>query len=224
MTDYDAEALRRVAAILRYFSAPYLASADWLPYFPTAQDGVYCSYFPNNATALFLFIERYGRNVSGVQLVLPGSQFGGFQFYDAYHGQIIVPKSKDGEVSISFDIEANGYGAVFATTHLTPSLKSFLTNMSDMTQRPLESYSTAWAPLPQTFTARPATPLASSTPEGMVRIQGGDYRFINEGVMIEGSDLPGIDVQVCLPSSSVVNVADLCTSILVSHIPAVITT
>lgn len=48
----------------------------------------------------------------------------------------------------------------------------------------------------QNFTVRPPTPLASTTPAGMARIEGGAYRFQTQGVMIEGDDMPGIDVQV----------------------------
>lgn len=48
----------------------------------------------------------------------------------------------------------------------------------------------------QNFTMRPPTPLASTTPAGMVRIEGGAYRFQTQGVMIEGDNMPGIDVQV----------------------------
>ena len=196
LTEYDAEAVRRVSSILHFFS-PYLSAPQWMPFYPTIQPSVYCSLFPLNATsALFLFVERNDINVTGPQLQLPGA-WASLQFYDAYHGTTLVPqKNPDGSITLSFWIENNGYGAVFATPSLTPDLKSFLLNMSELTAAPLAAYSSSWEPLQQNFTMWPRTPLASSAPAGMVRVPGGPYNFINSGVMIEGSDLPGIDVQV----------------------------
>lgn len=58
--------------------------------------------------------------------------------------------------------------------------------MNSLTNIPLSSYSNVWTPLQQEFFPRNATPLATSTPAGMVYIPGNEtYLFEVAGIEIE---------------------------------------
>ncbi len=67
--------------------------------------------------------------------------------------------------------------------------------MKRITAKPLADYPDEWKPLPQQLMPIAATERAASTPEGMVRIPGGDYVFRVHGIEIEGGDDAGVDVQ-----------------------------
>lgn len=123
-----------------------VASPDWLPFYPTEPAGVYCSLFPADASALFLCVERYNRNITGT-ITLSAADYGALQFFDAYHGSAISPNKVNGSLQIDFEIEANGYGAIFATKQLTAPLKAFLIEMANLTQLPLSAFSSEWTPL-----------------------------------------------------------------------------
>ena len=60
---------------------------------------------------------------------------------------------------------------------------------------PLARLSMEWKFLPQQMADIPATQTASSAPDGMVRIPGGEYLFKVSGIEIEGDDWIGLDVQ-----------------------------
>ena len=123
--------------------------------------------------------------------------------YDCYHGiELKVTTNNDAtELSVSFAIEADGYGAILATMNDTATdaeLQQFLSTMTKMTQLPISAYSADWHYLQQHMQAIPATPLYSAAPTpNMVRIPLGVFYFVVGGVEIEGDD-DCVDVQ--LPS------------------------
>ena len=59
----------------------------------------------------------------------------------------------------------------------------------------LAELSAQWKCLPQKIVDIPRTAPATATPEGMVLVRGGKYRFQVSGVEIEGGDGPGVDFQ-----------------------------
>jgi gamma-glutamyl hercynylcysteine S-oxide synthase len=59
----------------------------------------------------------------------------------------------------------------------------------------LSSYSHEWHALPQQMVEIASTTPAESAPEGMIRIEGGDYVFRVQGTEIEGANDVGVDVQ-----------------------------
>lgn len=100
LTDFDAESLRRSAAILRFFSEPFFHSPDWLPYFPTLHHTIVASYWPsvNSSDVLWVFVNYGGVDFSGPVLnvtseFLPDTNVSFYQFFDVYHGEPITPLS-----------------------------------------------------------------------------------------------------------------------------------
>ena len=79
---------------------------------------------------------------------------------------------------LSFDIEANGYGAILATPgEPSDAMKSLMQRMATMTQKPLASFSHEPAILPQTIVEIAPTEPAAEAPAGMVQIPGGAFDF-----------------------------------------------
>ena len=141
LTARDAEAVRRVGALARFFGGSgYLTSRDWMPHAPTRAPGaVYASRFPHpdprraqSGEAFYTMVNRVARNVSGALLALNVSA--GARVFDCYAGIELTPvpterplphptatstmrSSGDGapgprEVVISSAIEAIGYGGI----------------------------------------------------------------------------------------------------------------
>ena len=111
-----------------------------------------------------------------------------------YHGEEIQPSADaNGGVSLSFNIEGGGYGAVLATGHdPSANLTAFLATMKEMSAKPLAAYDGTWRFLPQTMDM-PKTPVesrAAAPPTGMVEVPGGVYSFVSSGVEIEGGNGP----------------------------------
>lgn len=209
----DAEAIRRVATILRYFGPlGFTTSQGWQPHWPVPQgpNGSYASMWPaDSGETLWTFVNRGGRNLTGVQLQLPANarwRGAGMHYYDAYHGVELTPGAATAEdgapvVTLSFEMEASGFGAVLATPNVTTpgapdALGQFLGTMARLTKRKLASYSWTWQYLLQQMVSPPAAVVNStSAPLGMKAIKGGVFRFENTGVEIEGDDAHGVDVQ-----------------------------
>ena len=96
----DAEAVRRVATMLRYWGARgFLHSADWEPHASGPQAfGVYASRWPlGSAGTLWTVVNRAGANLSGAQLVVgKGACSGADQsrfLYDCYRGEELSASS-----------------------------------------------------------------------------------------------------------------------------------
>ena len=193
VTPRDGEATRRVATIERAV-APFLASQEWEPFYPMRRYGVYASRWPLEDQTVWTIVNRNEYDVDGMQMTVPHRE--GMRYFDLYHGVELKPVKEGKDDVLQFATEAHGYGAVLATAgEPDAQFKGLMAKMAQMTARPLSDYSHEWTALPQKLVEIAATQPARSTPEGMVRIEGGDYDFRVEGIEIEGTDDNGVDVQ-----------------------------
>ena len=110
--DRDAEALRRIAKIERKFASA-LVSPDWEPHTPVLQPAVYASKFPAGDRTLWTFINRNEYDVSGRQIQINDGP--NIRYYDLWNGVELKPERNEEKVTLSFPIEAHGYGAILAT-------------------------------------------------------------------------------------------------------------
>jgi formylglycine-generating enzyme required for sulfatase activity len=193
VTPRDGEATRRVGTIERAV-APFLSSSAWEPFYAMQRYGVFASRWPLADETVWTIVNRSEFDVSGPQMRVPYHQ--GMRYFDLYHGEELKPEVQGTEAMLSFNTEAHGFGAVLATAK-DPDTKitQLMSKMNSMTAKPLGDYSHQWKPLTQTLVDIPATKRASSPPEGMIRIEGGDYLFKVEGIEIEGFNDVGVDVQ-----------------------------
>ena len=193
ITPRDAEATRRVASIEREV-APFLVSPAWEPHYSMHHYGVYASRWPLDGKTVWTIVNRNEYNVDGPQLSVPLES--GTRYFDLYHGMELSGVSDTASVTLSFPIEAHGFGAVLALQgEPDAATKQFLAAMKQMTATPLAQYDSVWRPLPQHIVDIAATTPAAAPPEGMVLISGGDFVFKVRGIEIEGDDDIGVDVQ-----------------------------
>ena len=189
----DAEATRRVAAIERGV-APFLVSPDWEPHYPTHNYGVFASRWPLAQQTVWTIVNRNNYDIAGRQMTVPLTA--GTRYFDLYHGTELKPESDGLSTVLSFDIEANGYGAILATPgEPSDNIKTLMKRMATKTKEPLAGFSHQHAILPQSMVAIEPTAPAAEAPAGMIRIPGGDFVFKVQGTEIEGSADPGVDVQ-----------------------------
>jgi formylglycine-generating enzyme required for sulfatase activity len=193
ITPRDAEATRRVATIERGV-APFLVSPDWEPLYPTDSYGIYASRWPLGRETIWTIVNRNGYEITGRQMDVPLTQ--GMRYFDLYHGVELKPVTNGQWAVLSFDMEANGYGAVLATPgEPNDAIKALMQRMAAMTKEPLASFSHQPEILPQTVVAIAPTSPATDAPAGMVRIPGGSFDFNVVGTEIEGGGSVGVDVQ-----------------------------
>jgi formylglycine-generating enzyme required for sulfatase activity len=193
ITAHDGEATRRVATIERA-TARFLVSQEWEPFYPMVRDGVYASRWTLADQTLWTIVNRNEYDASGPQMTVAHKS--GMRYFDLYHGVELTPEVDGSQARLSFDTEAHGYGAILAIMgNPDAATEALLARMKSMTAKPLAAYSHDWKPLAQHMVEIPATAPASSAPEGMVRIDGGNFLFRVEGVEIEGSNDIGVDVQ-----------------------------
>jgi len=193
ITPRDGEATRRVATIERAV-APFLASPGWEPLYPMERYGVFASRWPLEDQTLWTIVNRNEYDVNGPQMIVQYAP--GLHYFDLYHGVEIKPDVQSGEVVLSFSIEAHGFGAILAVSgNLNGEMQQLMSRMKEMTAEPLSSYSHQWNPCLQHLVEIPASTPSISAPEGMIRIDGGDYHFRVQGIEIEGLDDMGVDVQ-----------------------------
>jgi formylglycine-generating enzyme required for sulfatase activity len=191
ITPRDAEAIRRVATIERGL-ADLLVSPDWEPMAPMLQADVYASRFPMGGRTAWLIVNRSGRDLEGSQMT--ASFTGGTTYYDVWHGAKLTPEVAGGTATLSFPIEANGFGAIVAIAESpSPELQRLLERMADLSKKRLADFSSQWKPLSQHIVEIPRTAPAPSVPEGMVLIPGGLFHFKVHGVEVETAT--GVDVQ-----------------------------
>ena len=158
------------------------------------QYGVFASRWPLKDDTLWTIVNRNEYNVEGHQMTV--SYKPGLRYFDLYHGMELKPEIKGDHAQLSFPAEAHGYAAIFALSgELDPQLGELMGKMKAMTAKPLSAYSHEWKFLPQQLVEIPATPRAATAPDGMIRIEGGEYQFRVQGMEIEGSDDVGVDVQ-----------------------------
>lgn len=193
ITPRDAEALRRVAAIERAM-ASFLVSPEWQPYAETEQAGVFASRWPQGKATLWTMVNRTQYDIEGRQLRLPVQA--GMHYFDLWHGAELTPEADEGNIFLSFSIEAHGFGAIVATAEAPDgSLQKLLAEMKQLSARPLSSYSTEWTFAPQKMVPSEKTSPASTAPDGMIRIPAGDFIFKVDGIELEGFNDVGVDVQ-----------------------------
>jgi formylglycine-generating enzyme required for sulfatase activity len=96
---------------------------------------------------------------------------------------------------LAFDIEPQGYGAVFGTKNPSYELEKLLNTMNELYPNPLQSFAVTNPILSQTITPIPPTKAVTQVPEGMVPIPGGKFEFEVKGIEIEGDERDGLDVQ-----------------------------
>jgi formylglycine-generating enzyme required for sulfatase activity len=193
VTPRDGEATRRVATIERGV-APFLISQGWEPLYPMLRYGVYASRWPLGDQTVWTIVNRNEYDVNEDQISVPYRQ--GMRYFDLYHGVELHAKVEADRATLIFPIEAHGYGALLATQGaLDSSMEALMGKMKTMTEKPLSSFSHEWKEIPQQLVDIPSTARASSAPQGMIRIEGGQFDFKVEGIEIEGIDDIGVDVQ-----------------------------
>ena len=193
VTPRDGEATRRVATIERGV-APFLVSQGWEPFYPMHRYGVFASRWPLGDRTVWTIVNRNEYDVNGRQMAVAHKD--GMRYFDLYHGEALKPDREGGQDVLTFATEAHGYGAILAQPgDADEPTRALMAKMKEMTAKPLSSYSHEWQTIPQQLVEIPPTSPARSAPEGMVRIDGGDWLFRVEGIEIEGSDDIGVDVQ-----------------------------
>jgi gamma-glutamyl hercynylcysteine S-oxide synthase len=189
----DAETTRRVAAIERGV-APFLVSPAWEPHYPMRSYGVFASRWPLDTQTVWTIVNRNAYATGGRQMDVALTP--GMRYFDLYHGVEIKPDTNGSSISLSFALEAHGYGAILATPgEPSAEIKSLMRRMAAMTAKSLASFSHQPAILPQTMVAIAPTAPAADAPAGMIRIPATDFDFKVQGTEIEGGNNPGVDVQ-----------------------------
>ncbi|MGH9447165.1 MAG: formylglycine-generating enzyme family protein, partial [Terriglobia bacterium] len=190
--DRDAEALRRIAKIERTFWQ-LAESSNWTPFFPTLRYGAFASEWPGQNQTLWTIVNRNEFALAGSEIDV--SYKPGQHYYDLWHGVELKAEIQGSTAELSFGMEARGYGAILATPQLTAEDQRLLSEMHELAERPLSSYSREWHFLPQHIVNIAPTQPAAQTPQGMVYIPGGKFFFRVSGVEIEGGNMVGLDVQ-----------------------------
>jgi iron(II)-dependent oxidoreductase len=193
ITPRDAEATRRMAAIERGV-APFLVSAQWEPLFPMHNFGVYASRWPHQVETVLTIVNRNPYNIGGRQMEM--THLPGTRYFDLYHGVELKPQIEGSDAVLSFEIEAQGYGAILAIpAEPSENIKVLMQRMAGMTKKPLADFSHEWKVLPQQMVEIPATKPAKEAPADMILIPGGKFTFRVHGTEIEGGSDNGVDVQ-----------------------------
>lgn len=180
----------------------YLQSPGWLPHSGTAYpDALFASYWPLQdakgavgppSSAAWTVIGRgdgqlpsYAKHptLTNVPHPPPGVTW---HYYDLWTGKELQPSN------LTLVVERDGFGGMLATANSTaedPELATLLTTMANLTQTPLSNISNTWTYELGEVVPKPLSVLNSSTAEaeGMVKIDGGKYRFEVSGVEIEGA-------------------------------------
>jgi formylglycine-generating enzyme required for sulfatase activity len=199
LTDWDAEALRRIATIERA-TAPFLSGGDWQPYAPTLRDGLFASRWQLKSSSLWTLINRNNYSIGGPLLKLPFDASA--RYFDLYHGVEIRPAHVENSSIISIPIDGSGFGALLEI-HEDPDgpIRALIARMHDMTAMPLDEYSSEWHALVQTLEVIKSTRSPSSNPPDMIRIPAADFLFKVKAVQIENLGGAGSDVQYPWESS-----------------------
>jgi len=107
------QATRRVAATERGV-APFLGEPGVGAALRHAQLWRVSSRWPLGHETVWTIVNRAGYDIDGRQMDVPLAP--GMRYFDLYHGVELKPET-DGPVAVlSFDLEANGYGAILATS------------------------------------------------------------------------------------------------------------
>jgi iron(II)-dependent oxidoreductase len=194
ITPRDGEAIRRMATMERGL-AKFLVSPGWVPYYRTGSRGLFASYWPLEKEAAWTLVNR-SDYVMNAELLRVKNPPAGAKFYDVYHGEELTPRMEGGDAVLTFAVEPQGFGAILQVMgKLSAGQQALLTKMREMTKEPLESFSAEWKFLPQTQVAIAPAKATSDAPAGMTKIPAAEFRFVVNGIEIEGRDGAGIDVQ-----------------------------
>ena len=193
-TPRNAEALRRCIAIERKFAAQ-MTGADWRPYAPTLQAGVFASEFPHGGVRVWNFVNRNEYAVEGEQIALAHRD--GVRYFDLWHGVALTPRRDGDRCVFEFALEGHGFGTLLAIDAdvQVDGLDAFLDAMRERAKTPLQSLSNTWHAIPQQLVAIAPTAAVATAPAGMIAIPGGDFDFVVQGIEIEGQTWAGLDVQ-----------------------------
>jgi hypothetical protein len=122
-----------------------------------------------------------------------------WHYYDLWAGKELI------QSDLTLTVERDGYGGMLATPNSTaddPELAALLDTMANLTKVPLSNISNIWRYELGTVIPKPLAVLNSTaTAVGMIRIEGGKYRFQVQGVEIEGAGKNyndpgrGVDIQ-----------------------------
>src|SRR5579863_7119217 len=193
ITPRNGEATRRVATLERGI-APFLVSPGWEPHYPMHNYGVYSSRWPLGNQTVWTIVNRTAYDIAGRQMDVPLTA--GMHYFDLYHGVELKPETDNNISVLSFDIEADGYGAIFATPDEPDAkTKDLLHRMAAMTTKPLKNWPNEPVILPQKIVDIAPTLRAADAPDGMIKIPGGAFDFKVRGTEIEGGASNGVDVQ-----------------------------
>ncbi|NLR58353.1 formylglycine-generating enzyme family protein [Chitinophaga polysaccharea] len=185
-----AAVIRRIRMIYRQFPEVW-SSEQWEPHILVMQPGVFASAFPGKAATLYTFINRDSVARNGLQITLAAKR--GWRYYDVWNGIELHPVKEQGNVTLRFNMEAYGYGAVavLPDTVTGKSFGAFLNRIRQESRVPLSGLSADSKPLMQRLTPVATTTKPVQAPEGMILIPAAkEYRFESHGVMIEGNELP----------------------------------
>jgi iron(II)-dependent oxidoreductase len=193
MTPRDSEIVRRIAKIERRYALD-LVSPEWEPHTPMLQFQAYASKWPEQNETLWTIINRNEFDLSGEQMTIVAKP--GLRYFDLWHGVELKPKAGEGgKISLSFVLEANGYGAVLATANPSTDLQTFLHEMKELNALRLDHFSEEWPILQQKMTESGKAEPVAGLPAGMVKIPASHFDFDVDGIEIEGGNLAGVDVQ-----------------------------
>jgi formylglycine-generating enzyme required for sulfatase activity len=194
ITPRDGEATRRVATLERVI-AEYLMSGDWEPMYPMLRYGIFASRWPLKGRTVWTIVNRNEYDVDGPQMEVPATP--DMRYFDLYGGtELQAQKDSAGKSVLSFSMESNGFGAIFATnSEPDAKIQELMSEMKQMTVKPLSSFSNERKVLNQEIVPIAATSAGSTAPSGMIKIPEADFLFKVSGIEIEGSNDIGVDVQ-----------------------------
>ena len=194
VTPRDGEATRRVATIERGI-ADYLVSRDWEPMYPMLRYGIFASRWPLKGSTVWTIVNRNEYDVDGPEMEVPATA--GMRYFDLYGGtELQVQKDATGKSVLSFALESNGFGAIFATSSEPDAkIQKLMGEMKQLSVKPLASFSSERKILKQEIVPITATAAVSGAPAGMVQIPEADFLFKVSGIEIEGFNDTGVDVQ-----------------------------
>jgi formylglycine-generating enzyme required for sulfatase activity len=192
ITPRDAEALRRISTIERAY-ASLLVSPDWEPHTLMQRYGVFASKWPGASATLWTIVNRNSYPVAGRQMTIPFQE--GMRYYDLWNGVELKSTRGGDAITLEFPLEANGFGAILATSVQDHELQTLLAKMHTLAEKPLGSYSSVWTTLPQQLIAIPHTKPQAAEASRMSHIPAADFLFRVNGIELEGADDEGVDVQ-----------------------------
>ena len=190
-TERDGETLRRVATVQRRFASLF-ASHGWRPYEKTLQAGIFASRWPGDGRTLWTLVNRQEYAIDGEQLAIPHDPTA--RYYDIWNGATLTPRIEGDRAILSAPVERNGFAAFLADT-TGEDLSDLLATMCHHAERPLAALSSTWRSAKQVLEPVVPTRRYDAAPDGMVPIPAAEFDFEVTGVVIEGYQTDGVDVQ-----------------------------